>query len=110
MRPGIDAPFIDLGLRAIQANLGTTGFLGLRLKHCYSTKIDPLKQNLIVVNTDVEHIYIFNYLTANAITHDLNGALDKELRVATLFSGTDAPIIDIGLRAVQANLRPTSTG
>jgi len=69
MRPGIGAPFIDLGLRAIQANLETTGNLGLRIKHCYSTKIDPLKQNLIVVNTDVEHIYILIDLTEKAF-HD----------------------------------------
>jgi len=48
----------------------------LRMKHCYSTEIDPLKQNLIVVNTDVEHIYISIDLAKKAVTHNLDDVLE----------------------------------
>ncbi len=62
-------------LRATQANSEVTGDLVLQMQHCYSAEIDP---NLIVVNTDVEHIYIFNDLTKEAVTHDLDDALRQE--------------------------------
>jgi len=55
MCSGTDAPII--GLRAVQASLATLGNPGLQVEHCYSAEIDPLKQNLIAVNTDVEHIF-----------------------------------------------------
>jgi len=55
MCSGTDAPIF--GLRAVQASLAALGNHGLRMKHCYSAEIDPLKQNLIAVNNDVEHIF-----------------------------------------------------
>lgn len=55
MCSGTDAPII--GLRGVQASLATLRKPGLRMRHCYSAEINPLKQNLIAVNTDAEHIF-----------------------------------------------------
>lgn len=74
----------DASLRAVQAILAATSNLGLQKKHCYSTEIDP---NLVVVDTDVEHVYIFTSLTKQTTTHDFNDPRGRELQVATICSG-----------------------
>lgn len=55
MCSGTDAPII--GLRGVQASLATLRKPGFQMRHCYSAEINPLKQNLIAVNTDAEHIF-----------------------------------------------------
>lgn len=50
----------DIDSLGITGNLGLRikhFDLGLRMKHCCSTEMDSLKQNLVAVNTAVEHIF-----------------------------------------------------
>jgi len=81
------------------------------MKHCYSPDRDPPEANRAqnghrgVPATNIEdgrQLYRFD-LTEKTVIHSLNGALEasdgKTLWVATMFSGTDTPII--GLWAIR---------
>lgn len=76
------------------------------MQHCYSAEISS---GLIVVNIDIEHIYIFINLKKQTATHDLRYTLKQGSPNRHPMFGTDAPI-NVGLRAVQASLMPTSNG
>ena len=55
MCSGTDGPVF--GLLKVQSDLQEQCGTTFQMEHCYSAEIDPLKQNLIAVNTDAEHIF-----------------------------------------------------